>query len=95
MEVAMTQLDIVLFDGFETVDAMGPAEVFGRLPGGMGTRSLIHDAEYIAELKQRCEAAPVYPDGLYGFRVAREDRTARRTPSDHEQNRLRLGVVPG
>ncbi|MDR2137330.1 MAG: DJ-1/PfpI family protein [Synergistaceae bacterium] len=25
-------VDILLFDGFETLDAMGPAEVFGRLP---------------------------------------------------------------
>jgi putative intracellular protease/amidase len=28
----MTDINILLFDGFETLDAMGPAEVFGRLP---------------------------------------------------------------
>ena len=28
----LSTLNIVLFDGFETLDAMGPAEVFGSLP---------------------------------------------------------------
>jgi putative intracellular protease/amidase len=90
-------LDILLFDEFETLDAMGPAEVFGRfpetyrlacrslnggtvtsrqnvafvtaslsgwnaggvvlIPGGMGTRSLVEDAGYLAELKKLCEGA--------------------------------------
>jgi putative intracellular protease/amidase len=90
-------IDILLFDGFETLDAMGPAEVFGRLPehygiacrsvaggtatsahnivfatapfpadtsggillipGGMGTRALVRDANFLAEVKKLCEAA--------------------------------------
>jgi putative intracellular protease/amidase len=31
-----TAVDILLFDGFETLDAMGPVEVFGRLPEHYG-----------------------------------------------------------
>jgi putative intracellular protease/amidase len=30
--IGIVNVDILLFDGFETLDAMGPAEVFGRLP---------------------------------------------------------------
>jgi putative intracellular protease/amidase len=88
----------LLFEGFETLDAMGPAEVFGRLPelyrlscrsfaggtvtgsqkigvatepfpdssgvsaenillipGGIGTRILVENPEYVAELKKLCE----------------------------------------
>jgi putative intracellular protease/amidase len=92
-----TAVDILLFDGFETLDAMGPVEVFGRLPehykiscrslaggtatsvhnvafvttpflpgasggillipGGMGTRALVKDANFIAEVKKLCESA--------------------------------------
>ncbi|MDR2175399.1 MAG: DJ-1/PfpI family protein [Synergistaceae bacterium] len=92
-----TDVDVLLFDGFETLDAMGPVEVFGRLPehyrivcrsiaggtvtssqgvafvtapfpagapgrvllipGGMGTRSLVRDAEFLAALKRLCESA--------------------------------------
>jgi putative intracellular protease/amidase len=102
-------VDILLFEGFETLDAMGPAEVFGRLPelyrlscrslaggtvtssqkigfvtdllsgvsienpienpirspmenillipGGMGTRSLVENPGFVAELKKLCEGA--------------------------------------
>ena len=32
----MTSFNIVLFDGFETLDAMGPAEVIGSLPDDYG-----------------------------------------------------------
>jgi transcriptional regulator GlxA family with amidase domain len=97
----MTHVDILLFNAFETLDAMGPAEVFGRfpelytlscrslprlpeagmvrsgqniefavtpisgadaggillVPGGMGTRPLVKDEKYVAELKKICEAA--------------------------------------
>jgi putative intracellular protease/amidase len=89
------KLDILLFDEFETLDAMGPAEVFGRLPdayrlscrsfaggtvrsaqgiafltepfseggdlllvpGGMGTRTLVDDGEFIAGLGRLCKTA--------------------------------------
>jgi putative intracellular protease/amidase len=94
-----TVVDILLFNGFETLDAMGPAEVFGCLPeyygiscrsiaggtvtssqgvscvttpfpahslagvpgdillipGGMGTRALVRDAEFLADMKKLLE----------------------------------------
>ena len=92
----MTNVHMLLFDGFETLDAMGPAEVFGRLPehyaiscrslgggtvtsrqnvtvltesaalggygillipGGMGTRTLVRDEQFIKALKKLCETA--------------------------------------
>ncbi len=87
----MQHFTVILFDGFETLDALGPAEIIGELPerfqlrycsrfggrvtsaqglpvetepfsairsggvllipGGIGTRALVQDAEYIAALK--------------------------------------------
>lgn len=83
------QFNFLLFDGFETLDAFGPAEIFGHietqtlryfslsgglitstqgvrvmteaaefmppdgilvLPGGLGTRALVHDEGFIAAL---------------------------------------------
>ena len=86
----MKNFNVVLFDGFETLDAFGPAEIFGKMPeeynlkyfsidggivkssqnaqvhthhlsfineggillipGGMGTRELVNDAEFIEAL---------------------------------------------
>ena len=86
----MTDFNVVLFDGFETLDAFGPVEIVGKMtqvyrleyyslrggivtgsqqtrvetlpfsamnregvlliPGGMGTRTLIGDDEFIREL---------------------------------------------
>ncbi|MCL1803799.1 MAG: DJ-1/PfpI family protein [Eubacteriaceae bacterium] len=94
----MIDLNIVLFDGFETLDALGPAEIFGKLqdeytlnyisinggsiissqqlsvntvafaeiddtgilliPGGIGTRKLVNDSEFISELKRLANKAP-------------------------------------
>ncbi len=88
----MTTFNIILFDGFETLDAFGPAEVIGRLsehyrldyyslhgglitsfqhvrvmtlpfsemntsgviliPGGMGTRKLVNEADWINAIKE-------------------------------------------
>lgn len=86
----MIDCNIILFDGFETLDAFGPAEIIGKLPeayrlgyfsmrggiasssqqirvdtlpfsamsaggvllipGGMGTRTLVHEAAFIDQL---------------------------------------------
>jgi putative intracellular protease/amidase len=94
----MTRFNILLFEGFETLDAFGPAEVIGSLPeayelkchslsggiirssqqvpvdtlpvaeidpagillipGGMGTRALVNDDHFIAQLKALSEKAP-------------------------------------
>lgn len=93
----MINFNVILFNGFETLDAFGPVEVIGRLkesytikyysldggiiesshqariqtlpfteidtsgilliPGGMGTRSLIHDKHFISQLKVLSEKA--------------------------------------
>ena len=94
----MTSFNIVLFDGFETLDAFGPAEVIGQLakdyflkfhslnggivksvhqvpvdtlpfaevdesgilliPGGIGTRKLVNDENFMGQLKSLSEKAP-------------------------------------
>ena len=85
------KINILLFDKFETLDAFGPAEIFGKaqefeldyfsvegrtvtssqnvsvitkpiteakedsvwlIPGGEGTRSLVHDEDFLLKLKQ-------------------------------------------
>jgi putative intracellular protease/amidase len=94
----LKRIAVVLFDGFETLDAAGPIEVFGQVqaeqieteccslygglirssqgfevstscfkkaagadavlvPGGMGTRALALDAQYVAALKEFVEPA--------------------------------------
>lgn len=93
----MKSLNVLLFEDFTALDALGPVEVFGRLPedysinfysangsdlrtktnirlktepiseiqpggillvpGGMGTRSLVHDASFIAKLREVGEAS--------------------------------------
>ena len=94
----MTAFNILLFDGFETLDAMGPIEIISKLPslytlgyfsqnggmvessqnlrvetrplseidpggyllipGGMGTRKLIEDKDFIDIIKTLVEQAP-------------------------------------
>lgn len=94
----MTTFNILLFDGFETLDAMGPIEIISKMPsryklgyfslnggmvmssqgfhietqpltgidpngyllipGGMGTRKLIEDADFINTLKTLAEQVP-------------------------------------
>ena len=94
----MTNFNVILFDGFETLDAFGPVEVIGKMPdlyelgyyslnggivesqqkvkiyslpfsdinasgvllipGGMGTRSLVNDENFIEQLKILSEKAP-------------------------------------
>lgn len=89
--------DVILFDGFETLDAFGPVEIFGRkealcelgyyslpggtitsaqgvsvdtvplagiagqgivlVPGGIGTRQLVHDQGFIGELHRLATGA--------------------------------------
>lgn len=91
----MTDFNVILFDGFETLDAFGPVEVIGRLPedyslkyfslnggvvkssqhikvstlpfseinsagillipGGMGTRDLVNDINFIEQIKALAE----------------------------------------
>lgn len=91
----MTDFNVILFDGFETLDAFGPVEVIGRLPenyslkyfslnggvvessqhikvstlsfskinsagillipGGMGTRDLVNDKNFIEQIKALVE----------------------------------------
>lgn len=93
----MMNFNILLFDGFETLDALGPAEIVGHLsdtyalsyaapgggivrsaqgvgvetrpmdeiapggvllvPGGIGTRTLVKDAEFLRALKALAESA--------------------------------------
>ena len=92
----MQKFNIVLYNGFETLDAAGPAEMIGKLPnqfelvyvsllggmiissqklrietisfselehgvllipGGMGTRTLVDDREFITALRQLCMKA--------------------------------------
>lgn len=93
----MTDFNIMLFNGFETLDAFGPAEVIGRLPGsyrlicrsinggiaessqhirvdtlpaaemdepgillipgGMGTRALVNDEDFIRQIRGLSEKA--------------------------------------
>ena len=95
---AVAAYNIVLFDGFETLDAFGPAEIIGKIsavyqlgyfsptggiitssqnvqvetrafsaldtngvlliPGGLGTRELVDDMEYIAQLATLARRAP-------------------------------------
>lgn len=89
------KVDFLLFEDFETLDAFGPAEIFGHqkdmelhycslsggpvrsgqgltvssepadliaagdvllVPGGMGTRKLVHDAAFVKRLKTLAEA---------------------------------------
>lgn len=91
--MSIKSISVVLFDEFETLDAMGPVEVFGYMPscqiniisrhggevtssqgvtintkscqnaqfdtilipGGMGTRTLSHDRDYLAWLRSVVE----------------------------------------
>ncbi len=93
----MTVFSILLFDGFETLDAFGPAEIIGKLPkryalvyasqrggmvessqgvrvetrpfaqlapggvvlvpGGMGTRALVEDVNFLSALSSLCQSA--------------------------------------
>jgi transcriptional regulator GlxA family with amidase domain len=94
----MHQVNVVLFDGFETLDAYGPVEILGRIgdrfsirffsaaggavsssqgasaltepfsalepsggillvPGGAGTRALVHDAAFVSSLRAFAEAS--------------------------------------
>jgi len=93
----MRSFSILLFDGFETLDAFGPAEIIGKLsnaymleyyscmggmitssqnirvdtkpladmppggvfliPGGMGTRALVHDEEFLCALTAAAKQA--------------------------------------